>query len=126
MGYNFFNITEVSGVFNQKLNDFRASLGAAISQGRNIPFADSDISYNLKLQRDRIRRKGLELDYNIYARNEGNNRFIAGSNWQDAHYKSTVCFNQTGIKRIVKRGGDATYKDDIKSVMYGTITDVVN
>ena len=126
MGYNFFNIKEVSGVFNQKLNEFRASLGTAISTGRGIPFADSDISYVLKLQHDRIRRKGMELEYNIYARNEGDNRFISGSNWQDAHYNSMVCFNQSGIKRIVRRGGNASYKDEIRAVMYGTITDVVN
>ena len=61
MGYNFFHIKEVSGVFSRKLDDFRDSLGAAISKGCNIPFADSDISYVLKLQNDRIRSKGLDL-----------------------------------------------------------------
>ena len=125
MGYNFFKIVEVPQVFNRKLKDFRASLGAAINTGKNIPFSDSDISYVLKLQHERIEKKGLELNYDIYSRDENRNRFIAGSNWRDAHYASTVCFNSCGIKRIVKKDGDIRYCDDRKSVIYETITDVV-
>lgn len=125
MGYNFFNTKEVPEVSSRKLDEFKASLGSAISKGNNITFADSDVSYILKLQHDRIRRKGLELDYNIYDREEENNRFIAASDWQDAHYHSTVCFNSSGVKRIVKNGGNVRYKDDKKSVFYGTITDVI-
>jgi len=125
MGYNFFNIVDVSGTFNQKLNDFRTSLGAAVSKGKNITFADSDITYSLKLQRERIVRKGLELDYDVYLRDENDDRFTAGSNWKDAHYESTVCNNQCGIKRIVKKNGKTCYKDDRKSILYETITDVV-
>ena len=125
MGYNFFNIKEVSNAFNAKLNEFRASLGTAISQGKNITFADNDISYILKLQHDRISKKGFELDYDIYSRDDNKNKFIAGSNWKDAHYESIVCFNQSGIKRKVKKDGKTKYSDDHKSVLYETITDVV-
>jgi hypothetical protein len=124
MGYNLFNIVEVSRSLNHKLNEFRASLGEAISKGKNLTFIDTDITYSLKLQHDRILQKGLELYYDIYSRDE-NNKFIAGSNWQDGHYKSTVCFNSSGIKRIVKRNGKKLYSDDRKSVLYETITDVV-
>ena len=125
MGYNFFNTREVSGVFDQKLNNFRASLGSAISKGENISFADRDISYGFKLQHDRLMQKGIELDYDIYLREKGSKKFIAGSNWRDAHYESTVCFNPCGIKKIVKRGGKIRYKDDKKCVLYETITDVI-
>ena len=126
MGYNLFNIKEVSSVFNQKLNEFRASLGAAIGRGDNISFLDSDNSYLLQLQHDRIMRKGLEMDYDVYLRDENSKKFIAGSNWADAHYASTVCFSSCGVKRAVKKGGKVCYKDDRKSVLYETITDVVN
>ena len=125
MGYNFFNIKEVSNSFNRKLIDFRTSLGAAISKGENITFADNDITYILKLQHDRLSEKGLELNYDIYSRERNNNQFIAGSNWKDAHYESTVCFNSCGIKRNVKQNGKTKYRDDRKSVLYETITDVV-
>ena len=125
MGYNLFKIKEVSGIFNSKLNDFRTSLGTAVCKGTNIPFADNDITYMLKLQHDRISRKGLEMDYETYSRDDNKNQFIAGSNWKDAHYESTVCFEQCGIKRKVKKDGKTKYKDDHKSVLYETITDVV-
>ena len=125
MGYNLFNIKEVSDAFNRRLFDFRSSLGAAICIGKNIPFADNDITYMLKLQHDRIAKKGLELEYDIYSRDDNRNKFIAGSNWRDAHYESTVCFNSSGIKRKVKKGGRTKYSDNHKSVLYETITDVV-
>lgn len=126
MGYNFFNIKEVPPVFNNKLNEFSASVGAAISKGMNIPFADSDVSYVLKLQNERLRRKGVDLEYNIYTRDPSDTNFIAGSEWRDAHYYSAVCNNRFGVKRIVRRGVKVSYKDDKRSVMYGTITDVLN
>ena len=125
MGYNFFSSREISNIFNQKLNDFRASLGTAVGNGGNIPFSDSDISYVMKLQHDRINKKGLELDYSIYSRGD-DNRFIAASNWRDAHYESTVCFNRCGIKRIVRKDGRNRYSDNRKSIIYETITDVAN
>ncbi|EWM52223.1 hypothetical protein [Ruminococcus flavefaciens] len=125
MGYNLFNVKEVSGVFNSKLNDFRASLGSAVCKGKNITFADNDITYMLKLQHERLSKKGLELDYDIYSRDDNKNKFMTGSNWRDTHYESTVCFNQSGIKRKVRKDGKIKYKDDHKSVLYETITDVV-
>ena len=125
MGYNIFNITEVSNSVNKKLHDFRVSLGAAISRGMNITFADNDISYLLKLQHNRIAEKGLEIEYDIYQRDAERKQFISGSNWRDAHYESTVCFNPCGIKRNVKKGGKTRYRDDRKSVLYETITDVI-
>ncbi|MBR4759519.1 MAG: zinc ribbon domain-containing protein [Lachnospiraceae bacterium] len=127
MGYNLFNIVEVPKTFNRKLNDFRSSLAAAISEGKDITFADNDITYALKLQHDRLTEKGLRLDYDVYSRgeNEHNGKFIAGSNWKDAHYESTVCFSRFGIKRKVKKDGKIRYSDDVKSVLYETITDVV-
>ena len=124
MGYNFFNIVEVTKSLNKKLNDFRASLGEAIGRGKNISFIDTDLTYILKLQHDRILKKGLEMDYEIYSRDD-DNKFIAASNWKDGHYESSVCFNASGIKRIVKRNGNKLYSDDRKSVLYGTITDVI-
>lgn len=126
MGYNLFNIKEVSRAFNKKLDDFRASLGDAISKGTNIPFADSDVSYVLKLQNDRLRRKRVDIDYSIYKRDENNRKYIVASDWQDAHYHSSVCFNSCGVKRIVRRDGKTAYRDDRRSVLYGTITDVMN
>ena len=91
MGYNIFNIKEVSNAFNTKLSAFRASLGNAISRGQNITFADNDISYILKLQHDRISRKGLELNYDIYSREAERDKFIAGSNWLQFLWSKKKC-----------------------------------
>lgn len=127
MGYNFFKIVEVPEVFNHKLNEFRASLSAAISEGKDITFADNDITYALKLQHDRLAEKRLRLDYDVYSRGDDgrSGKFHAGSNWKDAHYESTVCFSPFGVKRKVNRDGRICFKDDHKCVLYETMTDVV-
>lgn len=126
MGYNYFNVKNVSKTINSKLNNFLASLGEMLEKGKIISFADRDISYMLSLQHDRIKSKGLELDYNIYPRGKNTNRFTELSNWNDAHYESTVCIDYCGIKREVRKNGIIIYKDDKKSVVYGTVTDVLN
>ena len=127
MGYNYFNVKKVSRTINRKLNDFLSSLGEAVNRGKNISFADRDISYMLSLQHDRIKSKGLEMDYDIYSRNGGSsNRFGVIGNWNDAHYESSVCIDSCGIKREVKKNGKTLYRDDRKSFVYGTVTDVIN
>ena len=68
MGYNFFLNKQIPEMFIQKLHNFKNSLGNAIETGQNIPFADSDITYLMRLQRNRINSKGVDLDYNIYSR----------------------------------------------------------
>ncbi len=124
MGYNIFNAKEVPEAFQRKLNEFRSSIGVAIGEGKNITFADQDITYGLELQRDRLAEKGIELDYDIYSRDD-ENKFNAISDWKDAHYESTVCADSCGVKRSVKKDGKTKYKDDRKSIIYETITDVV-
>ena len=123
MGYSFFKITKLKENFRLKLNNFVNSLGPAISDGRSIPFADNDISYVLKLQHDRIKEKGLDLDMEIYDRDKEHNATV-GSEWKDAHYESYVCNEQLGIKRKFTRDGKKIYSDNIRSVFYATITDV--
>ena len=126
MGYNFFLNKQIPEMFIQKLHNFRNSLGNAIETGQNIPFADSDITYLMRLQRNRIISKGVDLDYNIYSRGKDLDHFTLGSSWKDAHYESSVCFNRCGIKRIVRKDGKTAFRDDRKSVIYETVTDVMN
>ena len=123
MGYNFFKITKLKDNFRLKLNTFVNSLGSAIGEGRNITFADNDLSYVLKLQHERIKDKGLTLDMEIYDRDKDTNATV-GSEWEDAHYESFVCNEQLGIKRKFSRDGKKVYADNKKSVIYTTITDV--
>lgn len=125
MGYNFFNLQPVKETLELKLCEFISSLGGSVSRGEDITFADNDITYTLKLQNDRIKEKGLEMEYEVYKRKEGQQYFIAASNWQDSHYESTVAFRPCGVKRTVKKGGRKVYKDHKKSVIYETVTDVI-
>ena len=126
MGYNFFNITPVKESFNKRLDHFLFSLGSAIREGKSIDFADNDINYTLNLQHKRIAEKGLDVDYEVYTTEKELSKFIAGSNWNDSHYENVVAFRFCGVKRNVGRNGKILYKDNKKSVIYETVSDVLN
>ena len=122
----FFNIQELTGPFKKKLLDFRSSIGEAIRQGTEIPFADKDINYSLKLQNERLKEKGIDLETKIYDRDKDANKYLSGRKWKDSHYESTMCYSWCGIKRVVKKDGKWCFSDDRKSVIYETVTDVVS
>ncbi|MBP1584083.1 MAG: hypothetical protein ILP17_00105 [Lachnospiraceae bacterium] len=121
-----FDIRDITGNNLKKLLDFKNSIGEAVRYGKEIPFADKDINYSLKLQNERLKEKGIDLETGIYNRDKDGNKFLAGRNWSDAHYHSTMCFSWCGIKRVVKKDGRRRYADDRKTVIYETVTDVVN
>ncbi len=121
-----FNVKEITGTNRKKLIDFRSSLGEAVRQGKEIPFADRDINYSLTLQNERLKEKGIDLETNIYNRDVDGNKFVSGRKWKDAHYESTMCFSWCGIKRTVKKDGKWRYTDNKKTVIYETVTDVVS
>ena len=122
----FFNIKEVTGANKIKLVNFRSSLGEAVRQGTEIPFADKDINYSITLQNERLKEKGIDLDTKVYIRKGDTDKFFSGRRWKDAHYESTMCYNGCGVKRVVKKDGKWRYSDDKKSVIYETVTDVVS
>lgn len=123
MGYNFFKITELKDSFRIKLNTFVSTLGSAIAEGKKISFADNDISYVLQLQNERLKNKGITMEYEVYDRDDKRNATI-GSEWKDAHYESFVCNEQIGLKRKISKAGSKLYSDNKKNILYTTITDV--
>lgn len=124
MGYNFFQIKEVKGSFKVKLNQFMEALGPAIVNGNDIGFADNDLTYTLKLQSERLKDKGLDVEYEYYSREDKEDAVHEASNWKDSHYESSVCFKQCGMRRKFSRDGKKLYKDNRKSIIYETLTDV--
>ena len=125
MGKNYFQAIPLKDSYQKKLREFTASLGNAIGKGETIPLVDNDLAYTLNLQNERIKEKGLEIDYEAYARNE-DNRFFDIADWKDKHYASRVGFGVYGVKRTLKRDGKIIYKDKLRNDFFGTITDIVS
>ena len=129
MGKNYFQAIPIKESYDQKLISFASSLGAAIGKGETIPFADNDVTYTLKLQNDRIKEKDIDLDYQVYKRTQDSrvgNTFYDVEDWEDEHYTSTVGFASLGVRRQVKKNGSVIYKDTLRHVFYGTVTDVIS
>ena len=125
MGYYFFNITPVKESYNKRLNSFLFSIGSAIRDGKSIGFADNDINYTLAQQHRRIGEKGLNVDYEVYTTEQELSNFKVGSNWNDDHYENAIAFRFCGVKRNVNKNGKILYKDNKKSVIYETVSDVL-
>lgn len=125
MGYSFFNIIQLKDNFKRKLNSFVTSLGPAIKDGKKISFADNDIGYVLDLQHKRIKSKGLDIEYDLYDRDEKSGA-IVGSEWKDSRYESYVCNEQYGVLRKISKDGKKLYSDKKRNILYTTITDTIS
>ena len=125
MGYNIFRNIQLKDSFKLKLKSFIETLGSAIKYGQKIPFADNDISYSLQLQHQRIAGKGLEINYELYDRDNKAGVHVCAE-WKDTRYESYVCSEQYGVKRQINRDGKKLYSDKKKNYMYTTITDVMS
>ena len=129
MGKNYFQAIPIKPSYEKKLLRFTSSLGKAIGKGETIPFADNDLTYTLNLQHERIESKNIELDYEVYERTKNssvNNTFFDVENWKDKHYASKVGFGVLGVKRRVRQNEKILYKDTLRYVFYGTVTDIVS
>ncbi len=129
MGKNYFQAIPIKPSYDEKLISFSSSLGEAICKGKTIPFADNDVTYTLKLQNERIKEKNIEFGYEVYKRTNDSpvgNIFFDVEDWNDEHYESTVGFAALGVKRQVRRNNQIIYKDNLRRVFYGTVTDIIS
>ena len=129
MGKNYFQAIPIEPSYDSKLISFSSSLGDAIGKGETIPFADNDVTYTLDLQNKRIKDKNIELDHEVYKRTKDSplgNTFFDVEDWNDEHYKSTVGFAVLGVKRRIRKNDQILYKDNLRRVFYGTVTDIIS
>ncbi|MCR4671157.1 MAG: hypothetical protein K5643_08200 [Saccharofermentans sp.] len=129
MGKNYFQAIPIKPSYDEKLISFSSSLGDAIGKGKTIPFADNDVTYTLNLQNERIKEKNIEFDYEVYKRTNDSplgNIFFDVEDWNDEHYESTVGFASLGVKRQVRQNDQIIYKDNLRRVFYGTVTDIIS
>ncbi|MBO4242370.1 MAG: hypothetical protein J5883_03745 [Clostridiales bacterium] len=125
MGYNLFSVNTVKDTYKKKLNEFMADLGPAIAKGKDITFADNDLTHTLELQHSRLEERNITAEYEYYSREDDPDKVFMASSWRDAHYESVVCTKSCGIKRTFTRDGKKLYSDNRKSMMYQTLSDVV-
>ena len=127
MGKNYFQAIPIKESYDKKLISFTSSLGAAIGKGETIPFADNDLTYTLDLQHERIKEKNIDFDYQVYKRTQDSrvgNTFYDVEDWADEHYSSTVGFASLGVRRQVRKNGSVLYRDTLRHVFYGIVTDI--
>lgn len=125
MGRSIFQIVKATGKQKQLLDRFRDAIGPAIAENKDVPFADNDVTYAFKLQNERLRKKGIQTEYEVYERG-GIEEFTMGRDWSDRHFHSTMCFKSCGVKRKFSKEGKKLYGDNRKYTLYETLTELVS
>lgn len=85
---------------------------------------DQDIRYALKLQKDRLQKKGISMQYSFTPRGHFANEDLALKSWKDAHYTSQMKCRTCEMERTVLKNGKQEYCKQKNMTFYQTITDV--
>lgn len=109
---------------DSRFERFAANLEKYTMTGRTPPGGDQDIQYALKLQKDRLKNKGLSMRYCFTPRGHFAESDSALKSWSDAHYTSQMKFRTCAMERTVFRNGKKEYCRSKNTTFYQTITDV--
>lgn len=85
---------------------------------------DQNIRYALKLQKERLQKKGISMQYSFTPRGHFANEDLALKSWKDAHYTSQMKCRTCEMQRIVLKNGKQEYCKQKNTTFYQTITDV--
>lgn len=85
---------------------------------------DQDIRYALKLQKERLQKKRLSMQYSFTPRGHFANSDLALRQWNDAHYTSQWKCRTCAMDRTVLKNGKKAYSNRKNMTFYQTTTDV--
>lgn len=88
------------------------------------PQADRDLAWVLENQHNRLRGRGLELEYDLVPRGH----FAAGRGnlrqWKDGHYITRMDMRSCRFRSTMRRRGKKVYNRQKNTLMYQFVTDV--
>ena len=88
------------------INKFMEEMEDALSTDRKLTSCDRDMQYFTEIQKNRLRKKGLVLDYDFISRGVHAEGMEHGIEWKDGHYiakmQTATC---TYNKRLLRESG---------------------
>lgn len=103
---------------------FAVNLADYTRTGKIPPEGDQDIRYGLELQNERLKNKGLTMQYSFVPRGHFAGEDKALRKWKDEHYTSRLECRSCKMERNLFRGSKKEYGNQKKTMFYQTITDV--
>lgn len=103
---------------------FAVNLADYTKTGELPPEGDQDIRYALELQEERLKSKGLTMQYHFVPRGHFSENDQMVRKWSDEHYTSKLEYRTSKMERIFYSGAEKKYRNQKKMMFYQTITDV--
>lgn len=89
-------------------------------------YGDQDVNYCLELQQERLRGKGLHMEYDLVPRGLFAEGGGMGKSWSDEHYISRMEYRTCRLLRTFYREEKKVYEKKQDSIFYQIITNVHN
>ena len=106
--------------------NFALELQECVEGGELPESADQDLRYALELQRERVKSKGLKMQYEYVPRGhfpEGN---TLGKDWGDNRYISKMDYRTCRFTKSIFRDEKRVYRKSKDMIFYQVLTDVLN
>lgn len=103
---------------------FAVNLAEYTRTGKIPAGGDQDIRHGLELQNERLKNKGLTMQYSFVPRGHFAGENNINKKWNDEHYTSRMECRTCKMERSLFRGAKKEYEKRKKMFFYQTITDV--
>ena len=96
----------------------------ACKAGKRITTADSDLQFCVDTQLERLKEKGLSIDYSFQPRGRDPEGEAHSSEWGDGHYYAKMNTSTCSFSRILEKGDKRIFSKKIPAEVSVVVTDV--
>lgn len=94
--------------------------------GQPPAYGGQDVNYCLELQQERLRDRGLHMEYEVVPRGLFAEGGGPGKSWSDEHYMSRMEYRTCRLSRTFFREGKKVHEKKQDSIFYQIVTNVHN
>ena len=111
---------------NSIFERFAAGIDDAVGKGEVLKDADRDLQYGIRLQNERLSRRGIEYSYDLSPRGYSYNGLELGSHWSDGRYENRLEVRSCLKQERFSKNGRILFKKKQNAKIFQTVTDVKN
>ena len=97
----------------------------AYNKGGRITTADSDLQFCVDTQIDRLKGKGLSMDYSFQPRGREPEGKMRSAEWKDGHYCAKMSNGTCSFRRVLRQGDKKIFTRKMPAQVSVVVTDVL-
>lgn len=103
---------------------FAAGIDEAVCRGVPLTDADRDLQYGIRLQQERLQRRGIEYSYDLTPRGHFTEGLNLGSRWSDGRYENKLETRTCLKQERFARNGKVLFRKKQNAQIFQTVTNV--